>query len=293
MSPRELIAKINAASRIEQVLDPRDRSAYRAAMATVHPDVCQEDGALYATTQLTCMMNAYENGRSMADESGEVRWNGWWARYSGEAALLRASERSFRELTSGVDPASANFRKYLPEKCRLEGGGMVVEFGRRAVPLSSLPRPLDQVHVNWVLSRMLEFSAWVSQRGLSHCCLNPESVFVVPETHGIQVTTHYLLSASGGRLAGVSGKYQHWYPHSAVSARTASALVDLEACKRTAAWLLGDDSGVGVSLRTRGDVNKGVLDFILSSHEDATSAWKQYRGVLDREFKKQFHTLDV
>lgn len=289
VSAADIIAVVMIASRIEQVLDPREKDAYRRAVALIHPDRCDDPRANDAVAKLNSMMDAYRNGTPMTDESGAVAWNGWWARYSGNRDLLASSASSFRKLTALRDEASMSFRKYLPEAVSAEE----VTFSKRSVPLCALPRPLPQVHVNWVLSRMLEFSAWLAQTGFVHGCLNPESVFVVPENHGIQVATFYLLTPAGSKLRGVSGRYSSWYPVSARRTKTATPEVDVECAKRTAAFLLGDPSGVGATLRRAPAVNKAVLDFILTSHTDPGAAWMQYREILKKEFKSEFHSLDV
>ena len=237
------------------------------------------------------MRDTYERGAPMTDEAGPVRWNGWWARYSGDPSLLRESVRGFEALAKRTDAASLSFRKYLPEGIAMEGDEMVVTFSKRSLPLSG--RSMPQKHVNWVLSRMLEFSAWLDGAGYTHCGLNPESVFVVPENHGIQVPTFYLLTAKGSRMKGLSGKYSAWYPPAPLAAKTATPEVDIELCKRTACYLLGDRSGAGVRLRRDPSVSAPVLEFALGHHEEAGPAWKEYRRVLDANFKKEFHTLDI
>lgn len=287
------IAVVLAAKRIEQVLDPRDATAYRAFAAKIHPDRCDDPRANDATATLNAMMDAYRDGTPMTDEHGEVRWNGWWARYGGDRALALDSARSFAKLAALRDEASINFRKYLPATLAENAGTVTATFTQRAVPIAALPRPLPQVHVNWVLSRMLEFSAWLAQSGYSHGCLNPESVFVIPENHGIQVSSFYLLTRLGGKMRGMSGRYAAWYPSSAVRAKTSSTTVDVELCKRTAAALLGDPSGNGAVLRRDPSVNKAVLDFIMTSHDEPGAAWRQYREILKKEFKSEFHSLDV
>lgn len=289
----DTIAVVLTATRIEQVLDPRDRDAYRKAASLIHPDRCDDPRANDAIARLNAMMDAYRDGTPMVDEAGDVRWNGWWARYHGDRDLVRASAASFARLTAMRDEASLSFRKYLPATCGEADGAVVATFAQRAVPLAALPRPLPQVHVNWVLSRMLEFSAWLAQSGFSHGCLNPESVFVIPENHGIQVPTFYLLTPLGDRIRGVSGRYAPWYPAAALKAKRSTATVDIELCKRTAALLLGDPSGNGAVLRRDPGVNRAVLDFIMTSHDDPGAAWRQYREILKKEFKSEFHTLDA
>ena len=72
---------------------------------------------------------------------------------------------------------------------------------------SLLDRTLDEKHVRWVLNRMLEFSAWMESIKLIHGGINPDSVLIMPEPHGIQVISFYHLTKLGNKMRTIPGKY--------------------------------------------------------------------------------------
>lgn len=285
------IEKILAASKLEDILDVNNlKVSYRETVGLIHPDVCSHPKASEATAKLNALKEKYEKGTTYYDEAGSFISNGYKVTYTGDASLLKRSLDNFNKLTSLKDEAAQNFRKYMPKSMRMEGDKLVVEFERRAIPIVNLTLP--QIHVNWALSRMLEFSAWLSQVGYSHCGLNPESVFIVPETHGIQVCSFYMMQNIGKKVAGVSGRYLNWYPPHVFDTKKADDIIDMELSKRTAVYLLGDKSGSGVKLRREKDVNQEMLDFMISQHDNPGLAWKKYRELLSKNFEKKFHILN-
>jgi hypothetical protein len=193
----------------------------------------------------------------------------------------------FLQLRSDAD---IHFKKYLPKECRaLADGTYRFSFEKRAIPLSGLQLP--QEHVNWVLNRLLEYIAYLSQSGFVHGGLNPESVFIVPENHGIQVVSFYHLARKDRRIHTVSGRYMNWYPAQVVKTKTASPVTDLECAKRIAAYLLGDGSGNAVKFRKTH--NEDFINFLLTQHDNAYQCLTQYQQLLRRNFKTRFYSLTI
>ena len=131
----------------------------------------------------------------------------------------------------------------------------------------------------------------MAQEGYVHCGINPESVFIVPETHGIIITSFYHLSLDDGRLRTISAKYQNWYPTEIFKEKRAKSIIDLELCKRTAAYLLGDKSGLGIKLKKTH--NKDFINFLLNSHSNAFECYQAYRKMLKRNFEEKYHHLSL
>ncbi len=82
-----------------------------------------------------------------------------------------------------------------------------------------------------------------------HCGLNPESIFIVPETHGIQICSFYHLTKIGNRIGTISGKYSNWYPQDVFKTKIATPIIDLGCSMKIASYLLGDTSGIGIKHR--------------------------------------------
>ena len=282
-----LIQIILKAARPEEIASAADWSSeYKRMVRIIHPDTCGLPGAGAATARLNELKQVFEKGVAYSDESGAFYSDGYKAVYEGDAALLKRSFDNYRRLRAS---GSAHLLKYLPRDLQWEGGRLTVHFTHRAVPLSGLQLP--QEHVNWVLSRLLELAALVAEAGYVHGGLSPESVFVVPETHGIQVATFYHLTPAGTRVSTLSGRYKSWYPPSLFEDKLARSATDLELSKKIAIALLGDSSGSGVKLKKTG--HAAFLDFVIRQDGEPYIAYRQYRELLQQHFEKKFHILHL
>lgn len=290
MDAKELIEKIDKARHLADVLSPAGiGKQYKEAAKLLHPDRCRLAGAGAALARLNQLKEIHEKGIPFVDDAGEFRVFGRSAVFGNLGAMHDVSYRNFRLLSTHGDEASEHFRRYLPRSMDPGRGQMPLRFPHRAIPASGLTLP--QEHVNWVLSRMLEFCAWLSQIGYVHCGLNPESVFIVPETHGIMVVSFYHLCRKDSRMKTISAKYRNWYPAEVFSRKRALPAVDLELCKRTAACLLGDRSGLGIKFKKTH--NKDFINFLLKRHTDALACYDEYRTLLSRNFEQKFYPLEI
>jgi serine/threonine protein kinase len=162
-------------------------------------------------------------------------------------------------------------------------------FAKRAIPLGGLTLP--QEHVNWVLSRLLEYTAYLAQVDFVHCGLMPENVFIVPENHGIIIISFYHLTRIGSTVKTISAKYKDWYPPELLQTKLATSGVDLEMVKKIAIYLLGDQSGAGVKLRKTH--NADFINFLIKRHDDPYNTYKEYRELLKNNFESKFHVLNI
>ena len=294
MEAEEIITKISKARKLEDVLNPSNlKDEYNAMMKKIHPDVCKSVYASSASSKLNELKQKYEGGTEYLDEAGPFKTNGYTATYKGDHKLLDTSLLNYNKLMSYKDAAAKNFQKYLPTSILKTGTTLESKFTVRSVPLAGLEEPLPMKHVNWILSRMIEFCVWMENIDMVHGGLNPESIFIMPENHGIQVGSFYMMSQAGKKINGISGKYKTWYPPQLFKDKLATHQVDLELCMKTAIYLLGDKSGTGIKLKKDSDINQEVLDFMIKQHDNPSECFAQYRKLLDRTFKKEFHILDV
>lgn len=259
---------------------------YKKIMRIIHPDTCHLPLAGLAAVRLNELKRQHEQGVVYTDESGLFRNNDYTAVYEGDGTLLKKSFENYRRLRAS---GSAHLLKYLPRDMQWEGGKLTVCFAYRAVPLSGLQLP--QEHVNWILSRLLEMVALVEEAGWVHGGLNPESVFVVPETHGIQVVSFYHLAPTGARVSTLCGRYKSWYPARVFEDKLARPATDLELSKKIAIALLGDPSGSGVRLKR--SHHAAFVDFVIRQDDEPYIAYRQYRELLAQHFEKKFHILHL
>jgi hypothetical protein len=292
MSVSELIQKIFAAKNIAELLDVADfKRQYTAIVVQIHPDKCTHPDASNATAKLLALKEEFEKGILMEDDAGKLRATGKVITFSGEKTMLEDTLKWYNLLMSKSSPAARNFQKYLPESMKFDGNDLVVTLRNRAVPLANLR--LEQKHVNWLYSRLLEFACWMNQEGLVHGGLVPEAVFVTPADHGIQVVSFYMTGKENEKAKGISAKYKNWYPSRIFTEKRCIPLTDMEFCQKNAILLLGDESGVGVKLRKDKNVNQEFLNFVLSQHNVPGATWREYREMLDRNFKREFHVLNL
>ncbi|MBO9612908.1 MAG: hypothetical protein J7619_09450 [Dyadobacter sp.] len=266
------------------VLAESTAMTYREILKAVHPDKCKHPRAQEATNHLIEIFRHFTSGSGFTDDSGRFLTNDHWVRFQGDMQVVAQAKRNQQEVASG---ASEHLRRYMPYSWDSDSSFW---FSQRAIPLLNLTLPQD--HVNWVVSRLLEFCMLLHRHtGRAHLGLTPAQVMLVPETHGIAVAGFYHLSTINGRVQTISGAYRHWYPAQMQRDKTATENADLEMVKRIGAYLLGDRSGLGTSLRKTH--HREFVDFLLSSDDDSLACYERYREMLDRNFPSQFIHLNI
>lgn len=291
MEQQELITKIQQANKIEDIVTGLDfDKEFKNVLKQIHPDVCNLPGTADAVAKMNDWRDVRENGKEYKDDAGVFRASGYWAKFESTNENRKWSLENYRIFQGMNDKRDKNFQQYLPKEAKLAADGSYqMIFDKRSIPLSELILP--QEHVNWVLNRLLEYCAYLSEIGMCHAGLNPESVFITPENHGIQIVSFYHLARLGNPVKTISGKYKHWYPHELFTAKSAAPEVDLKLCTSIAAYLLGDRSGSGVKLKKTH--NEDFINFIIAQHTNAYQTLMEYRELLSRNFKKEFHSLTI
>lgn len=292
MDAQTLLSKVLASRQPDDVFSRASfRKEYLAYLKLLHPDVCQLPGATDAVARLNHYVEQLEAALRLTDDAGPVRvLPHQRLRFEGDPDLLRLSQANYQRLMALRDPAAQHFHQYLPSSLAPDGPHLLATTAARVVPLAGLVLPPH--HVAWVLSRLLEFVAWLHQSGFCHAGLTPEALALVPETHGLVCLSFYHLASLNGPLATVSGKYRLWYPDAVFAEKRAVPGIDLALAQRTAACLLGDASGNGV--RLRGHVDDRLVDFLLRPRHDAYRAFDDYRQLLRQLYpKREFHPLNL
>ena len=293
-STADILLKIMLAKAVTDVFPDlyQWKNTYKEYIRLIHPDVCAHPNSHAAVTKLNQFKNDLEIGRKYSDEAGEITYNLQQYKIIGNPDLLQTSLRNYEKLTSFTDDASKHFRKYMPANGRLVAPNeLVFDLPQRAVPLTHLG-VLPHEHANWILSRMLEFAGWLGQVGYTHAGFNPDSIFVIPENHGLICTSFYHLTPTDAQLTTISGKYSAFYPPEIFATKKASLDIDSTLAKRTAIYLLGDTSGSGVKLlKTH---NNAIINFLQKKHLDPFHCYQEYRELLKQHFDtKIFHILNV
>ena len=295
MTDRELIAIIQKANKPSDLFTGDDwKKLYRDYCKLIHPDYHPDSLAADAMAKMNYFKDVLENGTKYVDETGEFRVFEKKIEYvvtDANRKIISKSVSNYNLLMSKHDKASESFHRYLPESMVLETDRLTINLKDRSVPLTG--QKLEQNHVNWLFSRMFEFVLWLRQINYSHMGLNPTTVFVVPETHGIVVISFYHMNVLYKKADTISDKYKLWYPTTLFTQKVATPDIDLELCKKIALYLLGDRSAAGTKLKKDKNVNQDVLTFLLTKHENHVDEFKQYREILSKNFEKKFYVLSL
>jgi hypothetical protein len=268
------------------------KEEYKLYVKLIHPDVCDDIRSTEALFKLNNFKEELEIGRTFTDEACNITYTLFSSEFIGDLKIMERNRTNYLKLATLKDEASKHFRLYLPSHMdMLSGGRIKISYPLRAIPISSMAE-LEQKHVNWVLSRLLEFTCWINQSGFCHAGITPDSVFITPENHGLLCTSFYHLTKLDDRLMTISGKYSEFYPASVLLNKTATSNIDITLSKKIAIWLLGDRSGNGS--RLRGKVIDEYLDFLQEIDYDPLESYNRYRDLLKKYFNtKEFHHLKL
>ena len=295
MTDIELIEKLLTAKKTSDIFNGDWKNTFKRYSKLIHPDVCKQPYADKAMAILTEYKDIMEKGIEYIDEAGVFRVFDDRIEYEvtdKNRSLIGKSVSNFNILKNKRDKKSLGFHRYLPEDMVLEKNKLTIKLKDRAIPLTH--KQLEQIHVNWVFSRMFEFVLWLRQIDYCHLGLNPTTVFIVPETHGIIVISFYHMTQINKKAKTISAKYKMWYPTALFTKKRATPDVDLELAKKIALYLLGDRSGGGTKLKmNKKDINQDVLNFLLTKHENHFDEYQQYRDLLTKNFERKFYPLDL
>lgn len=278
----------------------KNHSDYIFAAKHLHPDRVRSDKAAMALSHLNSLRADFKRGYEFYDESGEFRSNYLTHRWSGNNSLLRISKFNYEKIISAAKSnfdmkSFSHFMQYMPSNYNLNQSGIVYESDCKCIPLSKvialLPCEEKSKHVNWIYSRLIEYVVMLEALNITHAGLNLDSIFIVPEIHGIKITSFYHVCTDNVKT--ISRKYKNYYPASMFDTKKAGSYIDLNLIKKTAVCSLGDSSGSGVKLRNTGNINRNVLNYLMLPETDAYSSMQIWREILNNNFVKEFIQLNV
>jgi hypothetical protein len=261
-------------------------------MKLIYPDLCHHPNATKASAILNMYKMQIELGIESMDDSGKFKYTFKEVIYSENLPLQKIAFYNWSLLMNLKDSKALNFQKYLPTNITLDDTSRKCILDKRAIPLTDLT--LEQKHVNWIVSRVIEFTAWITELGYSLNSITPDTIFVVPETHGVIFTSFYHMVKLNNSVTTISGKYRTWYHPNLFINKIALPVNDVNMIKRLACYLLGDKSGNGTKLKMDSTINQPYINFILTdNHNNAIDFYHAYRSMLDKNFKKEFHILNI
>lgn len=283
MGIEDLLLKILAAKSIKDIIDVTNYDVeYKKILMLIHPDKCLLPKANDAFVHFIKLKKLFDEGFKFEDDAGTVTIKENIVTFSGNDDIIRKSVANYAKIYSA---ANANFKNYLPNKF----SDHEMDLGDNFLSLKDVTLP--EIHCRWILSRLLEFSAYLSQIGFVHAGLTIDSFLVNPKTHGIKVISFYHMKPINGKLETVSAKYRLMYPNSIFNTKKAEQKIDTELTKRTVCFLLGDSSGIGVKLKKT--VSAPFMEFLLGTNLDSIEAFLEWKKILKDNYESKFYDLDL
>lgn len=294
MTDTEIIEKVLTSNKPSDIFKDDWKTTYKSYSRLIHPDACHQPYASDAMAKMNTYKDILENGVQYTDETGDFRVFEKKIIYQitdKNRKLIQKSVKNYNLLKSKTDKSSVGFHRYLPESMVIENNILTINLKDRAIPLTG--QKLPQVHANWVFSRMFEIILWFRKIGYSHMGMNPTTVFVVPETHGIILISFYHMTHLDQKADTISARYKMWYPTTLFMKKIATQDIDLELSKKIALYLLGDKSAAGTKLKRDKDVNQEILTFLLTKHQNEVEDYTKYRKILSKNFERKFYPLNL
>lgn len=248
----------------------------------IHPDICHESNSHDAFIKFESLKKLFDEGFIFTDDSGSVTIKENIVKFNGDKAIIAKSVLNYNKI---YKLANDNFKAYLPNSFV----GDEINTGENFYSLKDVI--LKEEHARWVLSRLLEFSAYLSQLGYVHVGLNIDSFLINPKTHGLKVISFYHMRPINSKLETVSAKYRIFYPDSVFTNKKAEEKIDTELSKRTVCYLLGDKSGMGVKLRK--EISSPLMNFLLRTDSSSIDAYLSYRKLLKDNYENKFYNLEI
>lgn len=259
---------------------------YKEHIVIYHPDRNTSDSAKEIASKLGEAKNWLETGFSFQDELSTITYNHEMVDIQSIEKTISKNLLWYERIREKATGNFAIFSEYLPEKIIESSKDRIrYKFRKRSIPLNSLPN-LPQEHVNWIVGRLLEFCSFLAVNDFVHAGLNIDSIFVTPETHGVQIVTFNHTSYYNKKLTTLPGKYVHWYPSDILTDKMATLEIDSTLSKRVGLYLLGDKGAVGNSLLKNNDSE--IIRFLQTLTHEPIRCMQEYRQLIDSKFKKQF-----
>jgi hypothetical protein len=130
---------------------------------------------------------------------------------------------------------------------------------QNVVPLSMMLKhykgKVPAVHAAWMTSRMLNQACLYHYAGIVNNTFSLQSFFVNPETHeGFDYGGLMYGCPDGGKLVALTRRSFGLYPGDALAKKQGSSRIDSILIRNTLSMLLGDPTGVGLSLQNNVEI---------------------------------------
>lgn len=232
------------------------------------------------------------------DDAGQLTHEGTNIKLVGKPDLIKKSYQNYQKLMALNTENDKHFQKYIPQHITMVSEQeLLITLYESAYSLtyvlSHFNNKIDQPHVNWILSRILEFATWINTTGYVHCGINLDSLYIVPRNHALVCVSFYHMTKIDQPITTISGRYINMYPSYNIVKKIATPMIDVSCAKKTALFLLGDTSMLGKVFDKDPHYNTLFIDFLKYEYDDVLSSYKAYRNLLDSNYTKKFHEMII
>lgn len=284
------IRKILESKKPSDVFDLKTwKTQFREWSKHLHPDKNKDPQAHSALSILLEYKKILEKGVEFSDEFCKILYKDNVVTFHGPMDKLKLSYDNFQLIKDSVDQVKTPFRRFLPEKMEIESDCLKVHLQHDPHLIHGLV--LEEKHGRWFLNRLLEFSTLLNEKGgYTHAGLNPNSVLICPEEHGIQVISFYHLVPKNAKMRTAIGihPYKLWYPSEIFTTKTSIPEIDLLMSKRLASYILGDLSGFSDNLRKI--LSPELTQYLISYDDTILEGYLTYQKLLDKT-PRVYHKL--
>ena len=274
---------LNAKSSYELFPTEDSIKEYRR-LAKVHPDICKLPQAEEAFLRLQNLHDLHKNGSSFESDLGKVTYfqNGKII-IKGNPSILKINLDNYNKVIKSY-PEIIN---YTVKNMTLKDDTLTCNVYTYIRLGTELYWP--QVHINWLISRLLEFNGYLEIVNKYFNGLNPKTLMVLPKTHGIAMFNFIHLTEIPNAPKTAPGEFINWYKNKA-----STRLLNLELVAKTIIYLLGDNTGIGNKLKLDKNINKDILNFLLNIKDNKiTITYFEYKELLNSIYEKKFHPFNV
>ena len=274
---------LSAKSSYELFPDEDSTKSYRR-LAKVHPDICKEPKAEEAFLRLQTLYDIHKNGSTFVSDLGTVTYYEYGKIViKGKKFILETNLLWWNKLRK-----IEHLIEYLPKEAYLEDDEtLIMKYNGYLRNPSELKIPM--VHINWMISRMLEFVGFCFINGIYHNSMNPKAILINPVTHSVIIINYLHCTLVPNPPTTAYKEYASWYKD-----KDSVDALNFNLIAKTAISLMGDKTGIGNKLLLEKEVNKVVLKFL---QERRTSpipyTYLEYKKMLLTVYENKFIKYEI
>jgi hypothetical protein len=154
---------------------------------------------------------------------------------------------------------------------------------------------IDPKHVAWMTSELLNLACWLEWAKLTHNDISPDTLFVCPGPHTVQLLGGWWHSAPVGERMRrrQTARTIQYLPTEVARTKIASYKTDLELIRLLGRELLGDGTGMRLTADSR--IPKYLVDWLrIAASGSAKADYRKWQDVLTSSFgARRFTKMDI